>query len=161
VLEGNLVAAEATFRRLCEELDRAAAYSHLASRAGDLAEVLYVRGELDEAAVWVGVAKTHTSVDDLDACLLWMPVEAKLAARQGDLEGATARLSEAVALAETADGLNRRAFIQLDLHEVCRIARRRDAATSALTSAIELFETKGNVVGVERARSLRDDLVLA
>jgi DNA-binding SARP family transcriptional activator len=161
ILEGNLAAAEATLRWLCEELDRVAAYSHLASRAGDLAEVLYARGELDESAEWVAVAKAHTSVDDLDARLLWMPVEAKLAARNGKLDLASAELSEAAALSETTDGLNRRAFVQLDLHEVCMIAGRKEEAAAAVTSAIELFEMKGNVVGVERALSQRDDLVLA
>jgi DNA-binding SARP family transcriptional activator len=161
MLEGNLAAAEATLRSLCAELDRTAAYSHLASRAGDLAEVLYSCDELDESSHWVAVARSHTSTDDIDAQLLWMPVEAKLAARRGDLDAATAELSEAVALSETTDGLNRRASIQLDLYEVHVIAGRKKHAATAVTSAIELFGTKGNVVGVERARSLRDDLVLA
>ena len=67
MLEGNLRAAEATFRRLCEELERSAAFSHLASRAGDLAEVLYAGGAFDESAHWVAVAQSHTSTAPISA----------------------------------------------------------------------------------------------
>jgi hypothetical protein len=160
VLAGDLTTAEATFRWLCGELEQTGGMSHLASRAGDLADVLYASGRLEEAAGWVGVARTHTADDDVDAKLLWMPVDAKLEARRGDVEAAVTTATEAARLAEATDGLNRRAQVQLDLREVLLAAGRRREAAAALELAAELFEAKGNVVGGARARSLRDDPAL-
>jgi tetratricopeptide (TPR) repeat protein len=159
LLEGDDAAAEATFRWVCEELERTYAYSHLASRAGDLAEALYRLDRLDEAAEWVAIAEKHSAVDDIDARLLWTPVRAKIAARRGGIREALAALSEAVHAGEDTDNLNRRAAIQLDLAEVASLARRPEDAENALREAIALFEAKGNVVGVALARSRSHDLV--
>ncbi len=158
LLIGDVAAAEATFRRLCEELDRTHAYSHLASRAGDLAEALYRQGAFDEADEWIATGRMHTADDDLDARLLWMPVEAKLAAQRGDVDEALATATRAVTLAETTDGLNRRAAVQLDLAEVLRMAGRADDAARASTTAEQLFSAKGNVVGRARAEADRGEV---
>ena len=154
LLAGDATAAEETFRWTCEELTRAQAYSHLASRAGDLAEALYRRGAYDEAAEWVAKGQLHSASDDIDARLLWMPVEAKLAAQRGDVEDALGIISAAATLAEGTDGLNRRAAVQMDIGEILRIAGQRRDAGIAVEQAIELFERKGNTVGARRAQSL-------
>jgi tetratricopeptide (TPR) repeat protein len=149
--------AEQTFRWLCDELDRTEAYSHLASRAGDLAEALYRLGRLDESSDWVAIGESHTALDDVDARLMWLPVSGKLAAHRGDVERGLAVMSEAVALAETTDALNRRATIHTDRAEVLRFAGRAHEAVSALELAACLFESKGNLVGSARVRSLLAD----
>jgi DNA-binding SARP family transcriptional activator len=154
LLADNAIAAEATLRWVCEELERTQAYSRLASRAGDLAEALYRQGRFGEAAEWVAVGETHSAADDLDARLLWMPVGAKILAQRGDFEEAISFASEAVALADTSDGLNRRAAVHTDLGEALRLAGRAAEAALVLGRAIELFEAKGNVAGVARMRSL-------
>ena len=158
-LESDDAAAEATFRWVCDELERTHAYSHLASRAGDLAEALYRLERLDEAAAWVDIAETHSAVDDVDARLLWMPVRAKIAARRGDLDAALAVVSEAARVSDDTDALNRRAAIQLDLAEVASLAGRATDARQALERASALFEEKGNVVGVALARTRMVDPV--
>jgi tetratricopeptide (TPR) repeat protein len=160
LLGADDAAAEATFRWVCDELERTHAYSHLASRAGDLAEVLYRLGRVDEAADWVDIAEQHTSIDDVDARLLWMPVRGKIAARRGDLDAARHIVSEAARISESTDALNRRATIQLDLAEVASLASRPEDARTAFERAIALFEEKGNVVGVALARSRLKDPVL-
>jgi class 3 adenylate cyclase len=152
LLEFDDVAAEATFRWVCSELERTHAYSHLASRAGDLAEALYRLDRLDEAAEWVDIAERHSAVDDVDARLLWMPVQAKIAARRGDLHGALGALSEAARAGDDTDALNRRADIQLALADVASLAGRTTDARQALERARALFEEKGNLVGVARTR---------
>ncbi len=63
-------------------------YSHLASVAGDLAEALYRLDLVEEAREWTDVAEHHAAPDDLDALVLWMPVRAKVLARQGAIEEA-------------------------------------------------------------------------
>ena len=160
LLAGESADAEATLRPHCHDLQRSGAFSHLASRAGDLAEALYRQGAFDEADDWVALARRHSSADDLDARIIWMPVLGKLAARRGQIEEAIAIATEAAGLAETTDGLNRRAIVQVDLGEVLQVAGRQPDATTALEHAEELFVAKGNVVGANRARALRDRVVL-
>jgi hypothetical protein len=102
----------------------------------------------------------HSADDDLDAQLLWMPVLAKLVAQSGNLEKAIALAVDAATRAEATDGLNRRAAVQIDLSEVLVMAGRSDDAKSALASAADLFEQKGNVVGMARALALRDQVAI-
>ena len=161
LLAGDLVCAEETFRWVCEVMTRAQAYSHLASRGGDLAEALYRQGRLLEAAEWVGIAEAHTAADDLDALTLWMPVRAKLVAQNGELEKAVVLASEASSLVAPTDALNRRAAVSLDVGQVLLLANRTSEAVAAFESSRELFEEKGNLAGVSRARSFLNDMVHA
>ena len=157
---GNAVAAEEVVRSLCEELERTRAYSHLASRAGDLAEALYAQGRFDEAEHWTVLAETHSAADDLDALVLWMPVRAKIMARREEGDEAETLAWEAVRLAERSDALNRHAKARLDLAEVLRLADRRDPAREVIERALRLYEEKGNAVGMARASELLDDVAL-
>jgi DNA-binding SARP family transcriptional activator len=155
-LADDLVSAEATFRWLCEEYRQRQAFSHLASRAGDLADALYGLDRLDEASEWVDVARSHSASDDVDAHVLWMPVRAKLLARNGAVEDAVALARDAIRLTESSDALNRNAKAYGDLGEVLVLAGRPDEAHAAYSSALGFFEAKGNVVGVGRMRALLD-----
>jgi tetratricopeptide (TPR) repeat protein len=161
VLAGELAAAERILRELCDELGRRHDYSHLASRASDLAEVLYGLDRLDEAEEWTRIAVAHTAPDDLDAQLLAQPLGAKIAARRGSLDEAEARAAKAIALSESTDALNRRAKALRDLGEVLRLAGRRSEAALAFEQAIGLYEQKGNIVGAARAGALEDELAFA
>jgi len=159
-LAGNLNSAETTLRWLCNELTEMNAYSHLASRAGDLADVLYLLERLDESYEWTTVAETHSATDDVDALIRWMPVRAKLEAREGALKSALALVEDAVELAGGTDALNCHAKVRLGHGTVLLIAGREDDARSAFGVALELYEQKGNVVAASHARSLLDDLAL-
>jgi DNA-binding SARP family transcriptional activator len=160
LLAGEVLFAEATFRGLCQELAVMHAYSHLASRAGDLADVLYVLGRLDESYEWTVVAETHSAADDVDALIRWMPVRAKIEAHHGALKDAIALVADAVQLAQTTDALNCHAKTCLDLGEILLAAGRAEEARTAFSDALELYDKKGNLVAVDRARSLLDDLAL-
>jgi DNA-binding SARP family transcriptional activator/tetratricopeptide (TPR) repeat protein len=160
LLAGDPVSAVATLCWLCGELERARAYSHLASRAGDLAEALYVLGRVGEASEWAHVAERHSAADDVDARVLWMPVRAKLFACEGAFEQAAALAHDAVELAGTSDALNRTAKTHRDLGEVLVLAARPSEARSAYASAVELYEAKGNVVGAGRVSALLEDVAL-
>ena len=147
-------------RGLCGELEQMHAYSQLASRAGDLAEALYIQHSFEEAEEWAHIAETHSATDDLDARLLWMPVRAKLAARHGRFEEAERIAMEATALSESSDALNHRAKVHRDLGEILRLAGRASDAVAALDRAIELYERKGNLIGAAQVDALQDDLTL-
>jgi tetratricopeptide (TPR) repeat protein len=160
MLADNAHEAEKILTELCAELEQVSAFSHLASRAGDLAEALYRQGRLDQAAEWVAVAETHSAADDLDARVLWMPVRAKIAAQNHSYDEALALASDALALAEASDALNRCAKVNVDLAEVHRLAGRSSDAEHVLARALALYERKGNVVDAARVRALLDDVAL-
>jgi len=160
LLAGDAVTAEHILRELCSELAEMGNFSHLPVRASDLAETLYIQGRLEEADEWTLTARRHAAHDDLGAQALWRSLCAKLAARAEDFERADTLAREAVRISEASDGLNRRARVQQDLGEVMRLAGRSDEALAALERAGQLFEQKGNVVGLARTRAVREKLVV-
>jgi class 3 adenylate cyclase len=161
LLAGDPVRAETILRELCAELERLRDFSHLAGRACDLAEALYVQGRLIEAEEWVQTAETHASTDELDAQAFSRSVRAKILARRGEFEAALELASQAHRLVSPSDGLNWRARVERDLAEVLRLADRVSDARSAFERALELYERKGNLAGAAAVRELRDEFVLA
>jgi len=156
---GDAIAAEHLLIELCSELERTHDWSHLASRAGDLAEAIYAQGRLDEAEEWTRIAERHAAADDLDAQTFWRSVRAKAHARRGAFEAAEELAREAARIVQESDGLNRRARVQRDLGEVLRLAG-MDKASEAFDRSVELYERKGNVVGAAQTRALREDIAL-
>ncbi len=161
LLAGEAGRAELMLREVCAELEHERDFGHLASRAGDLAEALYVQGLLDDADAWTRVAETHAAVDDFGAQVRWRLVRAKVAGRRGELEPAERLAREAVELSEASDGLNRLAKVQRDAAEIAELAGRTAEAAAALSRALELYEQKGNLVGAAQVRRLQTDLLPA
>jgi class 3 adenylate cyclase/tetratricopeptide (TPR) repeat protein len=157
---GDAAAAERTLRQLCVELERTHQAGHLASRAADLADVLYAQGRFDEAETWTRVAEVNAAADDVDAQLAWMPVRAKILASQAAREQAARLADEVARRAGASDGLNRCARAFCALSEVFRRAGRSGEANAAFRRGIELYEQKGNVAGVARARALHEEVAL-
>jgi len=161
LLADDAKAAEQTFRWICERLETRKAFSRLASRAGDLAEALYRLGRFAEAAEWAAVGEEHSASDDLDAQVLWMPVRAKLLAVDGAIDDALTMASRGIDVAEASDGLNRRAAAWCALGEIHLIAGRPGDASTAFSSALDLLEQKGNLVGASRVRARLGELAPA
>ena len=155
MLAGDAAAAEHIFRDVCAGLERACDFSHLASRASDLAEALTQLGRLDEAEEWTRLAERHAAVDDTNAQMMWRPVRARILARRGSFEAAKVLAREGVTLADGTDDLNRRAKAYRDLGEVLWRAG-SVGEVEAFGRAIQLFEQKGNVAAAASVRSLRD-----
>ena len=160
LLSGDPRASERVLRTLCGELERSKDFSHLASRASDLAEALVVQGFLEEGEKWTQTAEERAAPDDLNAQMMWRPIRARIHARRGEYVIGEELAREGVALADTTDDLNRRAKAHRDLGEVLRLARNGNDASSAFERAIELYGQKGNVVGAAGVRVLEDDLAL-
>ncbi|HXY83843.1 MAG TPA: BTAD domain-containing putative transcriptional regulator [Gaiellaceae bacterium] len=154
VLAGSLEAAEQALRdscAACKQLDEPA---HLASRAAELADVLYHESLFEEAVTWVRLSQDLASDDDLDAQSSWRAVAASLAAHIGDHDRARKLIGESLEIVEQTDALNQRAKVQLDLAEVLRLSDRRAVAAAAVRRAIALYEEKGNTVATRRAQAL-------
>jgi class 3 adenylate cyclase len=146
---------------LCQELAERSAQSQLASRASDLAEALVRDGRIMEAEEWIKVAERNAAADDVNAQMMWRPVRAKLLARRGELDAAERLAREGIRLGDETDDLSRRAKAYCDLAEILLRCDRAADAAAAFVCAAQLFERKGNLVGLARTRALQTDLAVA
>ena len=134
------------------ELDATQAYSHLASRAGDLAETLLRPRPTDEASEWAEVAERHRRPTMSMRCLVDAGSSEDPRARAGSSSKAW-RSPEAVQLAETTDALNPRegdSGISVRFLLAGRAERRGGCVT---VQALELYERRGTSVGAAHARA--------
>jgi class 3 adenylate cyclase/tetratricopeptide (TPR) repeat protein len=161
LLAGDAAASAEIFHALCDELERSKDFSHLASRASDLAEALLAQELVDDAEVWTRVAENNAARDDVNAQMMWRPIRARIHARRGELRIAQKLAREAVRLSHTTDDLNRRAKVHRDLGEVLQRAGKIADAVSAYDRAVELYVRKGNVAGAAQVRSLQGELAPA
>ena len=151
---GDLPAAQAAFERSLAALRRMGAHDYVATRAAELADVLYRRGRFDEAAREVEAARSESPADDVATQWRWRSVAARLAAREGSVERADELSLEALEILEGTDVLNDRAECLLDRAEVLSLAGRSEESAAAIREALRLYEQKENVVGAARARAL-------
>jgi len=153
LLAGRSDRAEAVLRCSCDRLEAMQERACLASRAAELADVIYQRGRYEEAERWNAVAKQHAATDDIGAQCLIRAIGAKILARRGSFGEAERAGREAVRLAEQTDALNNRGKVHLDLAEILRLDGRQEEAEASVALAVEQFERKGNRVAAERARA--------
>jgi DNA-binding SARP family transcriptional activator len=157
LLAGNAALSARILGELCDRLDQAKDFSHLASRASDLAEALAEQGLFAEADEWTRVAEEHAADDDIKAQMMWRPIRARVHARREEFAVAEELAREAVALAEGTDDFNRRAKTQRDLGDVLQLAGKARAAASAFVRAVALYEQKGNLAGAARVRAFQGE----
>jgi tetratricopeptide (TPR) repeat protein len=149
LFDGGLTAAEKHFRASCTHIEREGRTQVLATRAGELAQVLYALGRHDDAQAWTELAEKSSGSDDLDAALAWQPVAGLLEARRGDAQAAERRLCELLD-ATPDDAVYRRACALLALAEIRRSAGCASEAADAEAAAAELHERKGSVTALRR-----------
>jgi class 3 adenylate cyclase len=152
--------AERALREGCEFLQEHHQIALLATRAGELAESIYEQGRYEDAEVWTRVAQDSAGSDDLDAALSWQPVQAKILARQGEIDGAERLARETLELVGRTDSVNRHADALMALAEILGIAGHQDRAEEMIRNALQLYELKGNLACAERARALLRDTAL-
>ena len=98
-------------------------------------------------------ARESTADDDL-INFVWLDmVGGLLHARRGESEQAEQCSRRAVALAETGDFHDARAFSRAYLAEVLALSGRADDAAEVAAEAFGIFEAKGDVAGCARFRS--------
>ena len=145
--------AERSLREACAHLEEGQQNQVLATRAAELANVLYVRGCYDEADVWMRISRDRVGKDDLDAILTRQPVEAMLSARQGRFEEAERLARATVELGSRTDSPVRRAASLLALAEVLQLAGAAEQAREHIDAALTLYEQKGNTAAAARVRA--------
>jgi class 3 adenylate cyclase/tetratricopeptide (TPR) repeat protein len=147
---GDPAAAEVAAREAYEMYE--AIYGAPSSDAAVLvARALFEQGQLDEAERFARVSEEASKSDDVATQMEWRAVRARVLAARGDRAGAELLSRQAVALGETTDYLEFRAYALLALAEA--VSDRPDEAVTCVERAIRLYERKESVVGVERARA--------
>jgi class 3 adenylate cyclase/tetratricopeptide (TPR) repeat protein len=157
LLAGDPDAAERIARGAYEVLSRAGNSLQLLE-ADQLSQALYEQGRLEEAERMTRLSEEAGMAPDDVYQAAWQLTRGKILARRGEYPEAERLVREGVRLLESTQFVNDHANSLLDLAEVLRFAGRPGDAATAIESAIELFERKGNVVSAERARRLLDDL---
>src|SRR5204862_4066813 len=146
--------AEQILQECCVSLQERGQTAVLATRAGELAHAIYEQGRYEEAQVWIQLARESAGSDDLDAALSWMPVQAKILARQGKFDEAELLAVETLKLVGRSDSANRNADAFMALAEVLALADREGEAEEAIRKALRLYQQKGNLASADRARTL-------
>jgi class 3 adenylate cyclase/tetratricopeptide (TPR) repeat protein len=112
------------------------------------AHVCCAAGRWDDAEHWIGLYR-HIAREGA----MRPGVEAELAARRGDLDGALALAHRAVELQEQRDPPHALAGMLIVLARVQRAAGQDDEADAAVARAIVLYEQKGDITSAARLRS--------
>jgi class 3 adenylate cyclase/tetratricopeptide (TPR) repeat protein len=158
-LAGDAVAAERESRRGCEifrEMGETGRFSTLVAQLGDF---LYELGRDDDALRCTEEGERATGPADLVSNVDWRRVRAKVLARRGETARAEELVREAVRMAETSiDDLHMQDKVFRDAAEVLRLAGRPAEGIPFAQRALEVQERKGNIAGVNRARSLLQEL---
>jgi ATP/maltotriose-dependent transcriptional regulator MalT len=154
MLSGEPVAAEAALRLGYEQLEAMGERALLATTATMLAQALLAQEREDEVSALADVAEAAAAEDDLHAHMVCRAVRAQVLARRGELEDADRLSREAVALAERTDWVVEHGDALMARAAVVRAAGRPEVAQVTVRRALELYETKGNVVSAHRAREL-------
>ena len=158
---GDAAGAETTLRTGYERLTDMGERALLADTAAMLAQVLYQQGRTEEAWAFTREAEDAASEDDLSAQVVWRGVRARLLALAGRIPEAKRLSAHAVELAGHTDWLTAHADALIVHAEVLRLAGEAEEVARAIQKAIALYDRKGNMVGMRRARSLLAAQVLA
>jgi class 3 adenylate cyclase/tetratricopeptide (TPR) repeat protein len=157
-LAGDPAAAEREYRLGYDALEAMGDKGYLPSFAAYVGESLYDQGRYDEAERFTTISEEMFAADDEEAKADWGPVRAKLLLRTGDEAGAIRLAQEVVSMASANDDVFDHADALMDLAEILRTVGRTPEAATAAAQGLELFEKKGVVCEVDRARKLVDEL---
>jgi DNA-binding SARP family transcriptional activator len=151
---GNLVTATALARDNLEALSELELV-HSGTRAVELAELLLLNGEEDEAERVTTVAERTALPSDVLVQFLCRSLRGRLLARAGEIDSALVSARDAVALASLTDVLRYRARTHTALAEVLTLAGEPSAARAEESFAEHLLRQKG-VKGTQMGLPSRD-----
>jgi tetratricopeptide (TPR) repeat protein len=154
MLAGDPVAAEAELRRDFESLEEMGERNYISTVAAFLAESLYRQGRHDEAEAYTHISEDVAAPDDVSSQFLWRTVRGKVLAQRGAFPEGEALVREALEVIRTSDEPDSQGDALLDLSEVLLLAGQSADAEEPAREALGLFELKGNLPSIARARDL-------
>jgi class 3 adenylate cyclase/tetratricopeptide (TPR) repeat protein len=152
-LEEDPDAAEEVIRTAYQTLEDVGEKGFLATVAGNLAHVLYLKGAYEEADQFAREAEKAGATDDVATEVGWRTARAMLLARRGRHAEAERLAREALELATATEYLIIIAESHLALGETLRLAERSEEAADAINEALRLYEAKGFVLSAGAARA--------
>jgi class 3 adenylate cyclase/tetratricopeptide (TPR) repeat protein len=151
-LAGDPAAAIELGKRGCELFEASGDRSWLSTATGNMGQAYYELGDLDAAEEAAARADELGASDDVATQLVVRGVLAKVCARRGKFEEAERLAREAVEIAGSIDMVLARGQAYEDLGEVLWLAGRHAEAGAAFGEAVRIYEPKGAVAAVDRAR---------
>lgn len=152
MLAGDPVAAERELRGDYEALHRMGEKNYVSTTAALLADALYQQRRFDEAEALAAESERLAARDDVVTQVLWRSVRAKVRAQQRRAEEAQALGREAVDLLRRSEAPEWQGNALMDLAEILRLSGNEAEAAMAAEEAAVLFERKGSIVSLQRAR---------
>jgi tetratricopeptide (TPR) repeat protein len=157
ILAGDPVAAERELRPSLEVLVAAGNRWSLPSNAARLAHALAMQGRGDEARHFLQMAREASVADDIDAVSRALLAEALVLVHEGRMDDAISLSQDAVALLDPTDEWAAQGDALLALAEVLHGGARTSEAVTAAERALDLYERKGAIALVKKARELLTD----
>ena len=154
LLAGNSEAAERDLRRDYERLESMGELYFRPLVAALLAQVLFIRGAVEEAEKFARIAEQLAAQDDVELQALLRLLQAQVLAQQGSMAEAIATAKEGVEILPTEAPVIRVDAL-LDLARLRGAAGDADGALSALEEAAELCRLKQMRVPSARIEALR------
>ena len=153
MLAGDYVVAEREFASSYEALNEIGDKGFLVTSAAFLGRALYEQGRYDEAEKYTRISEDLAPKEDLTARGDWVSTRAKILAHKGEFDEAEKLAREALAIFKEEAEIRDRADSLLDLGEVLELAGKEDEVKPLLEEAIRLYETKGIIPSVDKAKT--------
>jgi tetratricopeptide (TPR) repeat protein len=152
-LAGDPAACERELRGGFALIEKLGEKGFLSTVAALLAHVILDQDRTGEAEEFVAASEAAAAEDDVATHILLQSARARVLARRGMADEAEQLSRAAAREAEGSDDVNSRADVLTHLAEVLRRAGDPAGADEALTRAVELYESKGNVAQAKPLRS--------
>jgi class 3 adenylate cyclase/tetratricopeptide (TPR) repeat protein len=154
LLAGDPAAAETVLQTGAEKLRETGETGWLATVLAWLAEAVYLQGRADQAYQLSEECEQLAEGGDVFSRVLWRSVRARVLADRGRTADAERLSRQAVTLADDTDSLALQADARLALTHVLRLLGRRDAAERTFAEAIDLYQRKGAIAAIARAKAM-------
>jgi len=153
LLAGQPERAEQVLRPGAETLIEMGETAYLSIIAAELAQALYEQARYDEAETWTKTSERASSPDDSVSEMAWRTTRGLLLARLGNFAAGEALVREAIRIGRATDDPRSLGDCLLGLAEVLELAGRAEEAIRPAEEALRLFEQKGILPSIDRARA--------
>jgi tetratricopeptide (TPR) repeat protein len=155
---GDLAFAEREVRADYELLMQMGETYFLSTMAALLSHLVRDQGRDDEALMLSRTAEKAAAEDDVVSQALWRAIRAPIVARAGDTARAEDLARTAVQLLRRTETPGLQADALSELASVLRLAGKHGEARQAISEAIALYKSKGNIVSAARSTVWADEL---
>jgi class 3 adenylate cyclase/tetratricopeptide (TPR) repeat protein len=158
MLAGDPIRAAEEFRLDYETLEKMGDKRFVPTIAASLAHALWALNRLEEAKRYTEIAEEGATDDDVTTQILWRCARGKALAMEGEFEQAEKLARAAVDIASRTELVIDHGDALMDLGEILRLSGKGFEAAQVVEEALHMFEAKGNIVMVAKARRVLREL---